>query len=171
MRGGGGGTFGVVTSVTYETHELVPLSGVFVLSNFSTPDIAQKVVTEYLKIHPSLADAGWGGYTGNLSPTSLTFFYVAPNVSLATGNATMLPFINFAQNATGGAFQWFVAPYDSFYPWYDSLFTTGSQVGTSFEMASRLIPRDILEKDSAKVAKTLLSFGGGAGIEYVICSW
>jgi FAD/FMN-containing dehydrogenase len=168
MSGGGGGTFGIVTSVTYKTHDLVPVSALFFLANFSSPDIAQEVITEYLKIHPTLADAGWGGYTGALSPTDLTFFYVAPNISSAEANATILPFVNFAQNATGGALQWFMVPYDSFYPWYDALFATGLQVGTNIEMASRFIPRDILEKDPAKVAKTLLSFGGAAGIKYVI---
>jgi FAD/FMN-containing dehydrogenase len=168
MRGGGGGTFGVVTSVTYKTHDLVPLSAFFLSANFSNPDIAQEVITEYLKMHPTLADAGWGGYADAVSPTSLSFFYVAPNMSLAEANATLLPFVNFAQNATGGALQLLAVPYDSFYPWYDIIFASGFQVGTNIELASRFIPRDILEKDPAKVAQTLLSLDGAAGVLYVI---
>jgi FAD/FMN-containing dehydrogenase len=168
MRGGGGGTFGIVTSVTYKTHDLVPLSAVFLSANFSSSDIAQEVITEYMRIHPTLADAGWGGYTGQLSPAALDFFYVAPNISLAEANATILPFVNFAQNATGGALQFDTAPYDSFYAWYDDFYATGLQVGNTMEMASRFIPRDILEKDPAKVARTLLSFGGAAAIKCVV---
>jgi hypothetical protein len=168
MRGGGGGTFGIVTSVTYKTHDLVPLSAVLVRANFSGPDIAQEVITEYMRIHPTLADAGWGGYTGELSPSALEFFYVAPNMSLAEANATILPFANFAQNATGGALELFLVPYDSFYPWYDDFYAVGLQVGNTMEMASRFIPRDILERDPAKVARTLLSLGGAAAIKYVI---
>jgi FAD/FMN-containing dehydrogenase len=100
LRGGGAGSWGVITSVTYKTHDIFPLTMCGLNITISSPDIAQKVVTEFIKLHPTLSDAGWGGYSG-LSNSSLQAFFVAPNVSLAETNATIGPFFDFVRNATG----------------------------------------------------------------------
>jgi len=47
------------------------------MANFSSPEFAKSVLTEYVKLHPVLADAAWGGYFF-LSKDSITFFYFAP---------------------------------------------------------------------------------------------
>jgi len=77
LRGGGGGTCAIVLSATYRTHEKFPLSFVNFMANFSSPEFAKSVLTEYVKLHPVLADAAWGGYFF-LSKDSITFFYFAP---------------------------------------------------------------------------------------------
>lgn len=164
LRGGGGGTYAVVISATYLTHDPVPLTAAYFLSNFSTPAVAQEVVTEYVKIHPTLADAGWGGYSF-LGNQGLQFFYVAPNVSVADTNATINPFFRFAQNATAGAVQSFLIHYGSFYEWYTTLFLAGEQVGTNLEIGSRLVPREMFENDAAKVAKAMLTVENGVSIK------
>ncbi|KAF9467718.1 hypothetical protein BDZ94DRAFT_980876 [Collybia nuda] len=166
LRGGGGGTYAVVISATYLTHDPVPLTGTFFLSNFSTPAIAQDVVTEYVKIHPTLGDAGWGGYSF-VSKQGLQFFYVAPNVSSADTNATIDPFFRFAQNATAGTSQSFIVSYNSFYEWYSSLFLTGEQVGANTEIGSRLVPREMFQNHPAKVASALLAVENGISINFV----
>ena len=97
LRGGGGGTYAVVTSVTYLTHDLFSLSVVFFSANFTTPSISQTVTSEWVKIHPSLADQQWGGYSF-LSPEGLQFFYGVPNVSLADANLTINPFVASARS-------------------------------------------------------------------------
>ncbi|RDB23754.1 hypothetical protein Hypma_009405 [Hypsizygus marmoreus] len=164
LRGGGGGTYGVVISATYLTHDPVPLSAVYFFANFATPEIAQTVVTEYIKIHPILADAGWGGYSF-LSRTDIRFFYVAPNISAAETNATISPFFAAAGNATET--QSYIVPFDSFYEWYQATFAGGEQVGTNVEMGSRLVPRDIVERNPAKVAQAMLAIEGGVSINFV----
>lgn len=167
LRGGGGGTYAVVLSATYATHDRTPLSVVYFIANFTTPEIAQKVVTEYIRIHPSLADAGWGGYS-YLLENSLKFFYGAPNVSVADAAATINPFLAFAKDAIAEAdIQTFIVPYDSFYPFYITTFGTGEQVGTNIEVGSRLIPRDIMQSSPADVAQAMLAVQSGVLIQCV----
>jgi len=45
LWGGGGGTYGVVLSATYQTHPKFPLTTPTIQVNFTTPAIAQPVVT------------------------------------------------------------------------------------------------------------------------------
>ncbi|GLB39903.1 putative oxygen-dependent FAD-linked oxidoreductase family protein [Lyophyllum shimeji] len=166
LRGGGGGTYAVVISATYVTHDRFPLSEVGFQANFSSPEIAKTVITEYIRLHPSLADAGWGGYS-YLSAKDILFLYVAPNISLANANATLDPFVKLAQNATGGLAGAFTRHYDSFYPWYKATFGTEGQVGTHVELASRLLPRDMAENHAAEVTDVILGLEGGAAINFI----
>jgi FAD/FMN-containing dehydrogenase len=168
LRGGGGGTYAVVISATYATHDPFPLTAVIFLANFTSPTVAKSVITEFVRIHPALADAGWGGYS-YLSKEDLLFLLVAPNVTLADADAVMEPFISFARNATAGGpeVQTYSAPYDSFYPWYLSFFDTDGQVGTNVELGSRLIPRDLAEHNPEKVTDVMLAIPDGVGMKYV----
>ena len=165
LRGGGGGTYAVVTSVTYLTHDLFPLSLVAFSANFTTPTIAQTVTSEWVKIHPSLADQQWGGYSF-LSPEGLQFFYVAPNVSLTDANLTINPFITSARSQIPDLAAQFI-PFDSFYSFFVALFTNGTQVGRASELGSRLIPRDMMENNPYQVAESMLAIDGGMTMKFV----
>jgi len=167
LRGGGGGTYAVVVSATYRTHETFPLTAFNFMANFTSAEVAQSVVTEFVKMHPALADAGWGGYSFVARDVGLAFLYVAPNISLAEANATMQPFINFAANATGAAMAFQFVPYDSFHAWYTTSFTSPGQVGNNEEMGSRLLPRDQAENNPEEVAEIMLAVDGGVAIKYV----
>ncbi|KAF8157198.1 hypothetical protein B0H34DRAFT_789625 [Crassisporium funariophilum] len=158
LRGGGGGTYGVVTATTYRTHAPFPLKW----------HVAQTVTTELMRLTPKLADAAWGGYTW-ISNQSLTLLYVAPDVSWADANATILPFAGFVANATGGAnFEAFTVPFTSFYEWYKALYGNPvGQVGGRVEIASRLLPQAMTEQDPAKVAQVMLSIEGGVATNSV----
>ena len=165
LRGGGGGTYAVVTSVTYLTHDLFSLSMVSFSANFTTPTIAQTVTSKWVKIHPSLADQQWGGYSV-LSPEGLRFFYVAPNVSLADANLTFNPFIASARSQIPDL-EVEIVPFDSFYSFFIALFTNGTQVGDASELGSRLIPRDVMENNPSQVAESMLAIDGGMGMVFV----
>ena len=65
LRGGGGGTFGVVTSVTYKTYPSTPI----VVSAFSayinttapnatTSPVLQDLFTEFVRMTPAMSDGG-----------------------------------------------------------------------------------------------------------------
>ncbi|KAF8963273.1 hypothetical protein BDZ97DRAFT_1661819 [Flammula alnicola] len=161
LRGGGGGTYGVVISVTYQTHPIFPLTTLGLVANLTSPEIAQNVVTEFVKFHPNFSSAGWGGY-GAIS-SSIQVLLVAPNVSLSDANEIFVPFVDFVNNATGGAVQTLALEIPSFADWYAAFISpsTTSQVGNRVEIASRLLPRTIALNDPAKAAKIMLSIEGG----------
>ena len=158
LRGGGGGTYGVVTSMTYKTF---PLTVVGLSAKFTSPDIAQNVSTELIRLHPVISDIGWGAYI-ELSNVSLSMLLVAPNASLAVTNATFNPLAHFVDEATGGLIQVTTTPFSSFYESFlDGVFTITEGVeGIPIVFASRLLPRSLAVTDPAKAAKIMLSLDG-----------
>ena len=161
LRGGGGGTYGIITSTTYRTHDIIPFTLAYLTSEFPSPAIAQDVITELIKLHPTLSDEGWGGYI-TLSNTSLSITLGAPNISWADTNATFLPFAQHVIEATGGNLtNVTTGPYSSFYEFYQSFFSSPITPGVPrLEFASRFLPRSLAATDPAKVAKILLSLEG-----------
>ncbi|KAI0743048.1 FAD-binding domain-containing protein [Daedaleopsis nitida] len=142
LRGGGGGTFGIVTSVTYRTRPSVPVVAVYCLT-----------------------DAGWGGYTQfgqSDGAYSFAFFGIIPNVSWAQANTTVNPYLKFveevaANSSTSGdpaeeltVYAAMTVPVPSWYEW--------AQVsGSTVEIGSWLIPRDAIETNHKDVTSALLS--------------
>ncbi|KXN83406.1 6-hydroxy-D-nicotine oxidase [Leucoagaricus sp. SymC.cos] len=162
LRGGGAGSWGVITSVTYKSHDLFPLVMSGVNITIPTPSAAQSIATEFIKLHPKLSDAGWGGYS-SLSNTSLMALFVVPNVSWADANNTIQPFFDFCKNVTGNPnIATFSYPFEDFHAWLNSTFgmgvEAGSQVGGNVELASRLLSRDAAENRPEETARLLLSF-------------
>ena len=157
LRGGGGGTYGVITSTTYQTHPIIPLTLAFLTANFTSPAIAQNVTTELIKLHVTLSDAGWGGYiTSSNSSCSITLG--APNISWADTNATFLPFAQYVTEVTGGMTNAATVPFASFYELYRTFFSNPIAPGVPrIELASRFLPRSLAVTDPAKAAKILLS--------------
>lgn len=157
LRGGGGSTYGVVTSTTYKTYPIFSFTKATLTVKFSSPDIAQDVVSEFIKIHPTLSDAGFSASFG-ISNSSFKGSVQATKSGWAKAGSTFLSFVQYAEDATDGQVEHAVKSYDSFYKYYKALpdETTGSQV----ELASRLLPRSLAVSDPAKAAKILLSVEG-----------
>ena len=157
LRGGGGSTYGVVTSITYKTYPIFSFTKATLTAGFASPNIAQDVVSEFIKIHPTLSDAGWSA-SFVLSNSSFSGAVQATNAGWADASSTFFSFVQYAEEATGGQVQLAVTPYDSFYEFYKAQpdEVTGSQV----ELASRLLPRSLAVTDPAKAAKILLSVSG-----------
>jgi FAD/FMN-containing dehydrogenase len=157
LRGGGGSTYGVVTSTTFKTYPIFSFTKATLTATFTSPNIAQDVVSEFIKIHPILSDAGWSASFA-LSNLSFSGAVMATDAGWADARTTFFSFVQYAEEATGGRVQLAVTPFDSFYEYYKALpeEATGSQV----ELASRLLPRSLAETDPAKAAKILLSVNG-----------
>jgi hypothetical protein len=130
--------------VTYCTHPSLPLTAVFFGANSTNNATFSQLVTEFMRIQSSLADAGFSGYA-TIGPANMfQWFYIAFNVTQAQANKTVDPFFAFANNLTSEGLNVSAAltdPFPSFYSWYTLLFAaTGRQVGPNQEIASRLIP-------------------------------
>jgi hypothetical protein len=173
VRGGGGGTYGIVTSVTYRTHPSLPLTAVFFGANSTNNATFSQLITEFMRIQSSLADAGFSGYA-LIGPDAIQWFYIALDVTQAQANKTVDPFFAFANNLTSEGLNVSIAltrPFPSFYSWYTLLFAaTGQQVGSSLEIASRLITRDVIEQNPQALADTIISMNG-ATWQYVFINF
>ncbi|KAF5368069.1 hypothetical protein D9758_004453 [Tetrapyrgos nigripes] len=147
VRGGGGGTYGVVTSVTYRTHEISPLTATAVFGNI-TPAVRKDILTEYLKLWPALSDAGWGAYLYLGMPgaaANFSLLLAAPDVPLADVNATLTPFLDFVRTAQEDMVIQML-PFDGFASFYQAFFADlDPQEGVNEELISRLIPREAFE--------------------------
>jgi FAD/FMN-containing dehydrogenase len=168
LRGGGAGTWGIVISATYKTHDEFPIILSALNVTFPNMEAATSVTTELVKLFPKLSDMGWGGY-GALTNTSLLMGYLAPNVSWADANSTILPFFEYALNVTHDPNA--VATtvhFDNFATILDLISGTnggGTEVGSLVELASRLLSREAAEQRPEETAKLLLSFDV-IGIKY-----
>jgi hypothetical protein len=159
LRGGGGGTYGVVTSTTYKTYPTISLTSAHLTAKFTSPDIAQDVTAEFIKLHPIFSDAGWCLYV-DLSNSSFSANLIAPSAAWADASSTFFSFVQYVKEATGGQVQLDIIPFASFYEFFLSTAAGNERsTGTQVEMASRLLPRSLVENDPAKVAKILLSLG------------
>ncbi|KAH9902822.1 FAD-binding domain-containing protein [Cubamyces lactineus] len=175
LRGGGGGTYGVATSVTYRTQPSAPLV-VFTFTSVasdaqSNPAIRQ-AVSGLVQNTSTLTDAGWGGYT-TVTPVNGSIVHwvnlVLPNATIAQANATIGPYFSFIQELAAGSGGSFVVQnasmeaYPSFFAWYEPTFANAQgEVGANNLIGSWLLPRDVLENDFEDVTDTLLGMPNGA---------
>ena len=158
LRGGGGGTYGVVTSATYKTYAPVSVTRATINIEFPSPEIAQDVATEFIKFHPTFSDAGWSASMA-LSNSSLSGSLVAPGIAWEDASVGYFSFLRYAERATRGHLRLGMTTFNSFYDFYLTLLAEGETAGSQVEIASRLLPRSVVENDPAKVASRLLSVG------------
>jgi FAD/FMN-containing dehydrogenase len=80
IRGGGPGTWGVVTSITYKAHPAVPFAWVSIASNATSIDDNYELVQRFIENAPYWADLG-GGALISIFPKSITFLGIIPNAT------------------------------------------------------------------------------------------
>jgi hypothetical protein len=169
LRGGGGGTYGVLTSVSYKSHPSTPFMGVFFKANrtdtnCTDPDAIQKILTKLVAMTPDLVSKGYGGY-GGANTSGLYFFLFSPTATYAQANETYQPFFDYALSlAQVGGLSLFnyTVPYPSFTSWYSMIYAENGQVGTPAEVSSWLLPKDVMTEEPEMVAKKLLTIEQGA---------
>ncbi|KAH9944362.1 FAD-binding domain-containing protein [Epithele typhae] len=168
LRGGGGGTYGIVTKTTYQTHPNLPLTAaVFAASSNSSSLTApvQSLLLNLLKALPQLSDDGWSGVTSlSTDPTTGTLgssgTFVLVNGTSAQANASINPFFSKAEalsNASDGGLTVqaaFTTPLPSYFAFLNA-FATPDTAGSNGAAGSWLLPRDVIERHPERVARTL----------------
>lgn len=91
VRGGGAGSWGVLTKATYKTHKAEPVHAVFLSSNSSTPDANAEMVGYLASISPNLSDHGIGGFL-NVYPTKFSYFGLLSGSNISELQGAIKPF-------------------------------------------------------------------------------
>ncbi|CZR69907.1 uncharacterized protein PAC_19807 [Phialocephala subalpina] len=149
LRGGGGGTFGVVMETTSRIHPEVPLQFAFVSALGAAPDGGSSVIDMVLDNAQKWANDGWGGY---LVPGKALFevILITPKLTLDEAKASMQPVLNYtdwlqSQGVTVTANVTTLANYWEFYNEPISQLLGAVGVGTGTAYASRLLPKSSFE--------------------------
>ncbi|KAK0472774.1 FAD-binding domain-containing protein [Armillaria novae-zelandiae] len=134
LRGGGGGTFGVVLEATMKALPKVSLS--VVLATFQNTDDNMKAVLKFMVSHSlSYAEQGWGGYILPRNSVLLT----NPFINLEQTSSDMSALQDFVVKELGGTFALATESFSSFFNKY---LASSIPVGSPFVTGSRLIPAD-----------------------------
>lgn len=165
IRGGGGGTFGVILNMTlkaYPEPSLMTLALSITGKNATSTEVWWDVIAGYLGVVPQAQDKGVHGYfTVNMSPKTLSGSLFAWNADNATVQAAISPLKQFlSEAASNGTIDYTLAPipittFSDLLKLLPSVENVGRQSSIT---ASRLISREAsLKRDL--FAKTLQEVG------------
>jgi len=162
LCGGGGGTYGIVTSVTYRTYESLPVAFYTFQANATNTTVMKELAARMLQFQTNLTDDGWGGY-GALSNTSISLFTIVPNMSTETANASTQPWTEYASSLRSQGVSSIAELYaiPSWYELYTSIYNTSGQNGVNQMLTSRLLSRDTIANRSRDVAEILTDCEAG----------
>ncbi|KAF9291710.1 hypothetical protein BGZ68_002734 [Mortierella alpina] len=141
LRGGGGGTFGIVAEAVYKTHP--PLAG-FNSANFmihyNKTETRRSILNSFLSYHKEWYNGGWAGY-GIVQTDVLMFQFYLPDQDISVANASIAAFFDHARSFEDVKVEGETKHYASFYAGYKDTQTTENRgAGSNFIMGSRLIP-------------------------------
>lgn len=146
LRGGGGGTFGVVMQSTHLVEPPIPMvvADIAFTSNSTT---LLEWMSILLEEAAPWADAGWGGHI-----TGSSLIYVNPILSMDAANKSMEKAADYATSHGGSAV---FKHFDSFYGFYEEYVVANAvTVGNTHLAGSRLIPRSVLDNEDGRKALT-----------------
>ncbi|KAM6509581.1 hypothetical protein FALCPG4_017233 [Fusarium falciforme] len=168
IRGGGGGTFGVITKMTVKAYPAPKLvMGSFDIAAYSntTSDAWYRLVAEIHALFPAMQDAGIAGYYTMEGPPSVDVLTFSGSLILFDGSnktyeQAMEPFRKLL-NASSGAVNGTISrlPINSWKELLETLPTIGSVDGGHSVRASRLISRHTVAENIQEFASVYKEIG------------
>lgn len=144
LRGGGGGTYGIVMEVTMKAHPPIDVQvyGVEIIT--TVPGAQKQLMLEFARHSERWAEEGWGGYFYYYG-TSIRFLYGNPLLTSEEAVASMKPFLDFIRSKPWTYIQKTVEHGTSkgFYDLFEKIMHPNAEmVGWGARISSRLIPRE-----------------------------
>ena len=138
LRGGGGGSCGVVTSVTYRTFESLPVAYYYLQANATGATAMKKHITGLFQFQSNLTDDGWGGY-GKMDESNMLFALSLQTEAANISTQSLTDYASsFQSQGVSSVVQITAVP--SWYKWYKLLFDAPGQSGENAMMTSRFLP-------------------------------
>ncbi|KIJ64540.1 hypothetical protein HYDPIDRAFT_111875 [Hydnomerulius pinastri MD-312] len=176
LRGGGGPSFGIVTSTTYKTHPSVPITTAFYTATANSSTAYNDLLETWFQFHNEVSDAGWSGVWPFVEDSLyLTFFAQGTPPYSPTANSTMESFFAASRAIPGVNVTLAISvPYPSFEAFnIDNLMDSSKGYGFNFSSAtsgvdistsSWILPRNVTAPNMADtLANICLNITIGVG--------
>jgi FAD/FMN-containing dehydrogenase len=158
LSGGGGGTYGVVTSMTVRAYEAKPVGGAVMqlLNSSTTPEKFAAAVSKFHELMPAMIDAG-----AMVVFLQNTQYLVLKPVTVWNSNATYVKDVVLAPFSKALVDLGITPPisysslsYRDHYDRYMGPLPRGSFEVNRYQFGGRLIPRDVAVNNNAELVKT-----------------
>ncbi|KAI0479900.1 hypothetical protein F4859DRAFT_477683 [Xylaria cf. heliscus] len=150
LRGGGGGTFGIVSSLTVKAFPdaRTAMATLMIPNNGTNADVLYGAIATFLRdTLPGLVDGGvfvvWVAAPFGFIITPA----IAPGLGSSELEALLQPFVE-RLDAMGLAHQYSATEYPTFLSSYEALQLTSSWNVSDYNIGSRFIPRDVATQDT-----------------------
>lgn len=157
LNGGGGGTYAVVVSAVLRTFPSPNIVAATLQTAASNEASYAKLIKTFIKILPTLADAGWSGYFDVIDLKLNAIFHV-PNGDITKVNTTLYQFATKNVNLNLTTIHTYSLP--SFYIYFAFFLELNNPTGYNFRVSSRLIPESIIRNKPHQVAAASIDAKG-----------
>jgi hypothetical protein len=176
LRGGGGPSFGVVTSLTYRVHDNLPLYAYFFQATFD-PSVFEQVMTSWHRIVPNITEEGWSGYYPFANNFIALMYLLRDGDAQRANQTSLVNFLNEVQHIdTVQIITNESKLYPGYFEWFDENighpdhvigfnYTGGATLGNPSQPASWLVPEELFvgEQNLAKLSTAFKDFTIGIG--------